>query len=66
MNLFGTISGENGCLWILIHLLIVCSSQSGIINNILDSCYLPLILAVAYCVCKKGGLCNLFRPCGCK
>ncbi len=66
MNLFGTISGENGCLWILILLLIVCCSQSGILNNILDSCYLPLILAAAYCVCKKGGLCNLFRPCGCK
>lgn len=67
MNLFGNLCGDNGCLWILILLLIVCCSQSGILSNILDSCYLPLILAVAYCACKKGGLCNLFRPgCGCK
>ena len=67
LKLFGNLCGDNGCLWILILLLIVCCSQSGILSNILDSCYLPLILAVAYCACKKGGLCNLFRSgCGCK
>ena len=66
MNGFGNFGGNN-CLWILILLLILFCSQSGILNNILDSCYLPLALAIAYCVCKKGGLCNLFiSGCGCK
>ena len=59
--------GGNGCLWILILLLILCCSQSGILSGILDSCYLPVILAAAYCVCKNGGLYNMFRSgCGCK
>lgn len=61
--------GSNGCLWLLILLLVLCCSQTGILSDmskILDSCYLPLILAAAYCVCKKGGLCNLFGGCGCK
>ncbi len=64
---FGNFGGNNGCLWILILLLILCCSQSGILSGILDSCYLPVILAAAYCVCKNGGLCNMFRSgCGCK
>ena len=58
--------GGNGCLWILILLLVLCCSQSGILNGILDSCYLPVILAVLYCMCKKGGFANLFGGCGCK
>ena len=67
MNGFGNFCGDNSCLWILILLLILCCSQTGILSGILDSCYLPIILAVAYCVCKKGGLCNMFRSgCGCK
>lgn len=60
MNGFGNFGGNN-CLWILILLLILFCSQSGILHNILDSCYLPLALAIAYCICKKGGLCNLFN-----
>ncbi len=64
MNCFESLGG-NGCLWILILLLVLCCSQTGILNNILDSCWLPIILAIAYCVCKKGGLCNLFSGCGC-
>ncbi len=52
--------GGNNCLWILILLLIVCGTQSGILSGILNSCYLPLILAFAYCACKKGGICNVF------
>ena len=55
MNCFGNFGG-NGCLWILILLLILCCSQTGVLNNLLDSCYLPIILAIAYCVCKNGGL----------
>ena len=55
MNGFGNFGGNN-CLWILILLLILFCSQSGILNSILDSCYLPLALAIAYCVCKKGEL----------
>ena len=66
MNGFGNFGGNN-CLWILILLLILFCSQCGILHNILDSCYLPLALAIAYCICKKGGLCNLFNSgCGCK
>ena len=64
MNCFESLGG-NGCLWILILLLVLCCSQTGILNNILDSYWLPIILAIAYCVCKKGGLCNLFSGCGC-
>lgn len=59
MNCFANLGG-NGCLWILILLLILFCSQSGVLNDILGSSYLPIILAVAYCVCKNGGLCNLF------
>ncbi len=62
MNGFAN-SGGNGCLWILILLLILYCSQNGMLSNILDSCYLPVILALLYCVCKKGGLCNLFGDC---
>ena len=67
MNCFGNFGG-NGCLWILILLPILCCSQTGVLNNLLDSCYLPIILAIAYCVCKNGGLSNLFNggSCGCK
>ncbi len=65
MNCFGNFGGDNGCLWILILLLILCCSQTGVLSGILDSCYLPIILAIAYCVCKKGGLCNLFKNNGC-
>ena len=42
MNCFGNFGG-NGCLWILILLLILCCSQTGVLNNLLDSCYLPII-----------------------
>lgn len=69
MNGIGNFGGTNGCLWILILLLVLCCSQTGILNDlskIADSCYLPLILAAAYCVCKNGGLSNLFGGCGCK
>ena len=66
MNCFANLGG-NGCLWILILLLILFFSQSGALNDILGSSYLPVILAAAYCVCKNGGLCNMFRSgCGCK
>lgn len=64
MNCFANLEG-NGCLWILILLLILFFSQSGALNDILGSSYLPVILAVAYCVCKNGGLCNLFGGGGC-
>ena len=64
MNCFAKLGG-NGCLWILILLLILFFSQSGALNDILGSSYLPVILAVAYCVCKNGGLCNRFGGGGC-
>ena len=62
MNGFAN-SGGNSCLWILILLLILFCSQNGMLSGILDSCYLPIILAVLYCISKKGGLCNLFGDC---
>ena len=33
------------------------------LQGILNSSYLPVILAVLYCICKNGGLCNLFGDC---
>ncbi len=63
MNGFAN-SGGNGCLWILILLLILfCSQNGGLLQGIIGSSYLPVILAVLYCVCKNGGLCNLFGDC---
>ena len=55
MNCFGTF-GNNTCLWLLIILLILCFCGNG-------SCYTPLIIAAAYCVIKKGGLCNILSGC---
>ena len=62
MNGFAN-SGGSGCLWIIVLLLVLACSQSGGLSGILNSCYLPLILALLYCVCKIGGLCNLFGDC---
>lgn len=64
MNCFGP-CGDNTCLWILIILLIICCCGTSFIENICNSCYLPVILALLYCVCKKGGLPHLFGGCGC-
>ena len=66
MNCFGTF-GNNTCLWLLIILLILSFCGNGALDGILNNCYTPLILAAAYCVIKKGGLCNIFGSgCGCK
>ena len=63
MNGFAN-SGGNSCLWILILLLILFCSQNGdMLQGILNSSYLPVILAVLYCICKNVGLCNLFGDC---
>lgn len=52
MNCFGP-CGDNTCLWILIILLIICCCGTSFIENICNSCYLPVILALLYCVCKE-------------
>lgn len=65
MNCFGTF-GNNTCLWLLIILLILCFCGNGALDSLFSNCYTPLILAAAYCVIKKGGICNLFGSgCGC-
>ena len=47
MNCFGP-CGDNTCLWILIILLIICCCGTSFIENICNSCYLPVILALLY------------------
>ena len=56
MNNFGC-GGDNGCLWILIILLILCFC-GGCLDGIFDKlcnceCLIPLIL-VWLCCCNKG------------
>ncbi len=51
--------GDNGCLWILIILLILCSC-GGTVNRIFDKlcnceCLLPLLLVWFCCCNNKGG-----------
>lgn len=64
-------AGNNGCLWILI-LALVLSNQNIRLDNLLEGCGTPLLLALLYCTCKNGSLGdivnNLFGNscnCGC-
>ena len=65
LNNFG-FGGNNGWLWILIILLIICNC-GGMIEGIFDKltncdCLIPL-LVVWLCCCNKGG--SLGFGCGC-
>ncbi len=61
----------NSCLWTLIILLLLGSCGQNILNSrLLTGCGWPLLVAIAYCVGKNGGLCDLFSRlgnggCGC-
>lgn len=64
-------TGNNGGLWILI-LALVLSGQNINLENLLDGCGTPLLLALLYCTYKNGSLGNLVNSlfgnncsCGC-
>ncbi len=60
--------GGNSCLWILIIALIL---GTNVLNSkALSGCGWPLIVALAYCMCKNGTLQNVLGRlglggCGC-
>ena len=64
--------GSNGCLWILIGLLILGSSGNNLLNSrALTGCGWPFLIALAYCLYKNGTLSALANrlglggSCGC-
>lgn len=68
MNCNSCCSGNN-CLWILI-LALVLSNKNICLENILNGCGLPLIVALLYCMCKNGSLSSIANSlfgnsCGC-
>ncbi len=72
MNCFGS-CGDNTYLWILIILLIISccggSSLLDLFNNSDNGCYWAFLIAVLYCLWKKGAFANILGGncnCGCK
>lgn len=55
----------NGCLWILIALLVLGSCGNIFSSSIFTGCGWPILCALAYCLGKNGTLASLFPRSGC-
>ena len=68
MNIFSQLCGNNGCLWILILLLLAASSGNSIENVLAGSCT-PILIALIYSMWRNGTLSHLLygsnNGCGC-
>ncbi len=60
---------SNSCLWILIIALLLGSNGTNLLNSrALQGCGWPILIALAYCMCKNGTLSRLIGNtggCGC-
>ncbi len=56
---------NNSYLWILIILLILGTCSGVFSSSVFTGCGLPILAALAYCMCKNGTLGTLFGKCGC-
>ena len=70
MNIFSQFSGNNGCLWILILLLLAASCSGNGIESVLAGSCTPILIAIVYSMWKNGTLANLLYGsnnggCGC-